>query len=141
MTDYLENQLADHILRGQQNTAPTTLYFALYTDATTDAGGGTEVTGGSYTRVAVTANTTNFKGTDGGTGGASTGTDGQVNNAVEITFAAPTANWGTITNFAILDAASLGNMLIHGALTASKTVNNGDPAPKFAVDDLTLTFA
>lgn len=141
MTDYLENQLADFLLRGQSFTPSSNTYIALFTDATTDAGGGTEVSAGGYARVEVVSNTTNWKGTDGATGGASSGTDGQVNNAVEFTFNPPSANWGTITNYALFDLPTGGNMLIHGTLTQSKTVNNGDAAPKFAVNDLRLTFA
>jgi hypothetical protein len=32
-------------------------------------------------------------------------------------------------------------MIMHGALTTSKTVNNGDPAPQFAAGALDAIFA
>ena len=63
----------------------------------------------------------------------------QTSNNNVITFAAPTANWGTIAGFGIFDAASGGNMLYFGSLTTSKTVNNGDAAPAFAAGALTVT--
>lgn len=142
MSDYLENKLVDLTLRGQAFTAPATLYVSLHTTATTDAGGGTEVTGGSYARVAVTASLANFAGTQSaGSTVASSGTGGATSNNGTITFPAPTATWGTVGWFGIWDASTAGNLLFHGALTTAKTINNGDAAPSFAAAALTLTFA
>jgi hypothetical protein len=141
MTDFLENKIADHLFRATSYSKPATLYYALFTVAPSDAGGGTEVTGGSYARVAVTVNDTNFNGTHGNTTGASSGTSGVISNAVAITFPAPTANWGTAVSWAIMDAASAGNMLFEGALQANKTINNGDAAPSFTAGSFTMTFA
>lgn len=141
MSDYLENKLVDLTLRGQAFTAPATLYFGLHTTGTTDAGGGTEVTGGAYARVAVTASLANFNGTQGSAGSASSGTGGVTSNATTITFPAPTASWGTVTNWSVWDASTAGNLLFHGALTTSKTINGGDAAPSFAAAALVLTFA
>jgi hypothetical protein len=142
MSDYLENKLVDLTLRGQAFTAPATLYFGLHTSATTDAGGGTEVSGGSYARKAVTASLANFAGTQAAASTtASSGTGGVTSNNGLIDFPAPTANWGTVTHWSVWDASTGGNMLYHGALTTSKTVNNGDAAPSFAAAALVLTFA
>jgi hypothetical protein len=141
MSDYLENKLVDHVLRNTSFTMPTTIYVALFTAAPSDSGGGTEVTGGSYARVQVGPGVADWKSTNGTTSGASSGTGGQTMNASAITFATPTANWGTITHFGIFDALTTGNLLFHGALTTSKTVNNGDAAPSFAADALTITLA
>ena len=143
MSDYLENKLIDHIFRGVSFTAPTTLHFALYTAAPNDTGGGTEVSGGSYARVAVTANTTNMASTGGATTttNPSAGTGGQTSNNGAVTFPAPTANWGLVTHFGVLDASSGGNLFVHGSLTASKTINNGDAAPSFAISAFTCTLA
>lgn len=143
MSDYLENKLIDHCFRGQTFTVPATLYFALLTAAPSDSGGGTEVSGGSYARVAVTASLANFAGSQSaGSTTASSGTGGVTSNNGAITFSpAPTANWGTCTHWAIYDASSAGNLLFHGALTASKTVNNGDPAPSFPAAAFSMTFA
>lgn len=141
MSDYLENKLIDHIFRDTAYTKPTTIYVALFTAAPSDSGGGTEVSGGSYARVQVGPSQTAWTQTQGGTGSASSGTGGLTDNAADITFPAPTANWGSITHFGVFDASTGGNLLIHGALTTAKTVNNGDPAPKFTAGDLDITFA
>ena len=141
MSDYLENKLIDHLFRGTAFTAPATLYFALFTAAPSDAGGGTEVTGGSYARVAVAPNSTNFANTQATGTGASTGTGGQTSNLTAITFPAPTANWGVATHFAIFDASSAGNMIAWDALITPKTINNGDTAPSWPAGDFTFTFA
>jgi hypothetical protein len=138
LTDYLENRIVDWLFRGQSFTPPATLYVSLHTSACSDSSTGTEVSGGSYARVGVAANTTNWANTQNSGTGASTGTSGTTRNKVTITFPAPTANWGSITHFGIWDASSGGNMLICAALTQAKTVNNGDAAPAFAVDALTV---
>lgn len=140
-TNYAENKLIDWFLRAQSFTAPTTVYVALFTATPSDTGGGTEVSGGSYARVAVTSSLANWAGTQSaGSTSASSGTGGQTSNNASITFPAPTANWGSITSFAVFDASTSGNMLFYGALGTAKTVNNGDPAPSFAAGDLTFTL-
>lgn len=149
MTDFLENKLIDWLFRGQAigitgasaaaGTGPTSLYVGLLTAAPSDTGGGTEVSGGSYARVAVSSSTTNWAGTQAAASTAvSSGTSGTTSNNGTITFPAPTANWGSITHFGIYDATSGGNLLIHGALSIAKTVNNGDAAPSFAAAALTF---
>jgi hypothetical protein len=139
MSNYLENQIIDWLMRGQSFSPSASKYFALLTAAPSDTGGGTEVTGGSYARVAVTSSLANFAGTQSaGSTAASSGTGGTTSNNAAITFPAPTANWGTVTHFAVYDASTSGNLLFWGALTASKTVNNGDAAPSFAAGAFTL---
>ena len=134
MTDYLENKLIDLIFRGQTYSLPATLYFALFTSGPTEAGGGTEVSGGAYARVGVARSLANFAGTQAaGSTAASSGTSGTTSNNVAVTFPAPTANWGTIFGVAVFDAATGGNMLFQGALGTPKTVNSGDAAPSFPI--------
>ncbi len=138
-TDYLENKIVDWLFRGQSFTPPATLYFSLHTASCSDSSPGTEVTGGSYARVAVTASLANFAGTQSaGSTSASSGTSGTTSNNGAITFAAPTANWGSITHIGINDASTSGNQLACNALTIPKTVNNGDAAPSFAAGALTI---
>ena len=141
MSDYLENKIVDHIFRSTSFTKPSTLYVALLTAAPSDAGGGTEVSAGGYARVQVGPSDTAWNATQGGTSGNSSGTGGLTDNAADIQFGTPTANWGTITHFGIYDAITGGNLLIWGALSTSKTVNNGDAAPKFLAGALDITFA
>lgn len=149
MTDFLENKIIDWLFRAQAigitgasaaaGTGPTTLYVGLFTANPSDTGGGTEVTGGSYARVAVTSSLINWAGTQAAASTtASSGTGGTTSNNAAITFPTPSANWGTVTGFGIFDASTAGNLLIYAALTTSKTVNNGDPAPSFAISALTV---
>lgn len=142
MSDWLENGLVDLLFRGQAITLPASLFISLYTANPTDAGGGTEVTGGSYARVAVVRALANFAGTQSaGSTVASSGAGGQTSNNGTITFPAPTANWGTITGLAIHDAISAGNPLFWMPLTLSKAVNSGDQAPIISAGALTVTLA
>jgi hypothetical protein len=149
LSDFLENKLIDWLLRGQAigitgasagaGSGPTTVYVGLLTAAPSDSGGGTEVSGGSYARVAVTSSLANWAGTQSaGSTTASSGSGGTTSNNNAITFPAPTANWGVVTHMGIYDASSGGNLLVYAALTASKTVNNGDAAPSFAAAALTF---
>lgn len=115
-SDYLENKILDHQLGGPDYVRPATVYIALFTTAPTDAGGGVEVTGGSYQRVTVTNNATNFP----------AAVAGSKSNGTAITFVTPSASWGLITHFGIFDAISGGNLLRWGALTVPKTVDPGD---------------
>jgi hypothetical protein len=141
MSDYLENKSVDHLFRTSSFTKPTVLAVALYTAAPGETGGGTEVTGGAYARVENNPLDANWNATQGGTTGDSSGTGGLTDNAGIITFPTPTANWGVVTHFAILDAATAGNFLLYGALTDPKTINDGDPAPTFPAGALDVTFA
>ena len=127
--NFLEDELLDHVFGAAAYTAPATVYIALYTAAPTDAGGGTEVTGGSYVRLTVTNNATNFPASSGGA----------KSNGVDFTFATATANWGTVVAFGIFDAVTAGNLLAWADLTVSKAVNSGDTA-KFNTGDLDLTL-
>lgn len=127
-SNYLENALLDHVLGNAAYSAPATVHVALYTVAPTDAAGGTEVTGGSYARVAVTNNATNWPAASGGAKA----------NGTAVTFVTATANWGTVVAFGIFDAATAGNLLYWADLTVSKAVNSGDTA-SFAVGDIDVT--
>lgn len=131
MSDYLEAELIKYWFQNTAGAAkPATLYVGLSTAACGDSGFGTEVTGGSYARVSVTANSTNFPGP--------TTNNGTVTNGAAVTFPSPTANWGVVTHWFIADASSAGNLLWCAALTVQKTVNNGDAAPSFAIGALSI---
>lgn len=127
-SDFLENKLLDHVLGGVDYVRPATVFIALYTVAPSDAGGGTEVTGGSYARAAVTNNATNFPAAAGGAKA----------NGTEITFVQATANWGTVVAASIFDAVSGGNLLYHGTLTVNKAIDSGDTA-KFPASSINIT--
>lgn len=124
-SDYLENKLLDHVLNGVAYSSPASVYVGLYTSAPTDAGGGTEVSGGSYARVQMT-------------GGFDTASGGATANTAAITFPTSSGAWGTVTHFGIFDASTNGNLLYWGALAASKTIASGDIA-KFNAGELDIT--
>jgi hypothetical protein len=141
-SNFLINKILDFVLRGQAYIPPTTVYVGLMTTTGSQAGPGTEVTGGSYARVALTSNLANWAGTQGATTTAvSSGTSGQTSNNVVITFPAPTANWGTATEWGIFDAPLPGgNMLFRAPLSVSQTITNGAAASSFAISALTWTI-
>ena len=128
-TDYTENLVLTWLFTGSSATRPTAWYVGLFTAAPSDAGGGTEVTGNAYARVAT------------GTMSVSGTSPTNCTNAAAIEFAAASGgNWGTITHVAIFDASTSGNMLGWAALTTSRTINDGDILRIPAGDlDITLT--
>lgn len=111
LSDYLENKLLDHVLRGTSYTSPTTVYMGLYTSDPGDDNSGTEVSGGSYARQAVSV---------------TTASGGIVTSSADITFPQATGSWGTISHIGLLDAVTSGNLLMHTPLTTSKAIDTGD---------------
>lgn len=122
-SDYLENALLNHVFRNTSLTSPTTTYLALYTVSPSDAGGGTEVTGGGYARQAITF-------------GAPSG--GAISNTSQVAFTASGANFGTVVAVGIFDASTGGNLLAWDAIT-SATVNDGDTI-QFPIGDIDITL-
>ena len=68
-------------------------------------------------------------------GAASSGT---ASNDAAIEFTAATGNWGSVSHFGLFDASTGGNLLIHGAFSVAKTIQQGDVL-KIAVGDLDIT--
>lgn len=130
--DYLEKELLDHVFGNAAYAAPATLYLALSTaDPLDDGSGLTEPAGGSYARLAVANNATNWP--------AATGATATKSNGVQFDFITATASWGVITHMAIMDAASGGNMLGHASLATSKTIDSGDTV-NFKIGELDITL-
>ena len=111
LTNYTEEKILNLVFRNVAYAPPAAVYAALFTGAPGEAGGGSEVSRGSYGRVAVTFGVA---------------ADGQVTNTSEVDFGEASADWGTISHVAIFDAATAGNMLVYGAMASNKTINNGD---------------
>lgn len=127
LTDYAENKIADALVRGQALGAPATWHIGLDTVACTEAGGGTEVSGGAYERAPLAATLVNWAGTQSaGSTVASSGTSGTTSNNAVITFPTPSANWGTAVSIRWWDASTGGNAWVCTPLTVSKTINTGD---------------
>ena len=125
MSDYLENEILDHVLGTGAYTAPSTVYIGLSTGSLGDDNSGTELSGSGYSRQSAA-----FDAAAGGT----------TYNSAAIEFPAATGSWGTVSHFGIFDAASSGNLLIHGAFTSSKTIATGDIL-RIAAGDLDVTAA
>lgn len=111
-TDFLEDAILDLIFNNVVFTGQTP-HLALFTSATGEAGGGTEVTGGSYARQSLVAS---FPASSGGV----------VASDAVITFPTATASWGTITHHGIMDALTAGNMMYHGIFATSKIIDTDD---------------
>jgi len=122
-SDYMENKIIE-VMRATTFTAAAA-YVALYTTDPTDADTGTEVSGGSYAR--------QLAGLSAASGGASS-------NAADITFPTATADWGTVTHIGLRDAVTAGNLFMHSAADAPKTIASGDTY-KINATELAVTLA
>ena len=110
-TNYLEAKLLDHVLKNTTYNSPSTVYAGLFTAAPNDAGGGTEVSGGSYARQSMSF---------------SAASAGATTTDADITFPQATADWGTVVAVGIHDALTSGNLLMYTDLTTSKAIATGD---------------
>lgn len=139
LSNYAENKIVDALLRGQTLGAPATGYWALGTDTCTDAGPGTEVSGGSYARVSVAASLANWAGTQSaGSTLASSGTTGTTSNNAAITFPQSTAAWGNLQSVWLMDASSAGNRWICINLTTPFNVSAAGVTVSFPAGSLTF---
>jgi hypothetical protein len=127
MSDYLEAALLNATLNNTAFTTVATPYISLHTADPTDAGTGTEVSGGSYARTSASFAT-------------ASGTSGSVATDADVTFPTATASWGTVTHIGIWNASSSGDLLYHTPLDASKTIDSGDIF-KITSGNLTVTLA
>lgn len=127
LSDHAEALLLDWLMTTGSATRPTNWYVALYTAAPSDSGGGTEVSGNGYSRQSVTF-------------AAASSPGGTTSNTNAVSFTAAGGNFGTVTHIGIFDNSSGGNLLWHGSMTASKTVNDGDTL-EFSIGNIDLTIA
>jgi hypothetical protein len=125
MSNFLENALINATLRNTTYTSVATVYVSLWTSDPTDAGSGTEVSGGSYARTAVTF---------------AAPSNGVTTNSADVTFPTATASWGTVGWIGINDAATSGNLLYHSPLDTAKTIDSGDIF-KISTGNLSVTLA
>lgn len=109
---------------------PATRYYGLST--TQPANDGTNITepsGGSYARVAVTNNSTNWPAASARA----------KSNGTAMMFPSPTGSWGVIGWWVEMSASSGGTMKDSGALNNPGAVNSGDPAPGWGVGGFVIT--
>jgi hypothetical protein len=117
------------MLLGEEYSVPSTIYLALHTGDPT-SGGGNEVTGTGYARVAIVTATDLSAATSGGL----------KKNANALTFpAAGSGGWGTVTHYSIKTASTSGEILFYGTIT-SKTIAQYDTI-SVPANSLVLTVA
>lgn len=134
-SDYAEVKILEHLIGKTSFTMPTNAYIGLKTaDPTDDNSGGTEPTipTGGYARKQTVGADWN------------PAANGAIDNANALSFPESTAAWSTgatpLTHFIIMDAASGGNLLAHGSLAQSRTVNAAGITLTFAAGDLDITL-
>ena len=125
MSDFLELEVLDHVLGTGAYTMPTTVRIGLSTGSFNDDNSGTELSGSGYARQAIT-----FAAASSGSA-ATNGT---------VTCPTATGSWGSVSHYGIFDAASGGNLLVHGAFASAKTIGTGDVF-RINSGDLTVTAA
>jgi len=123
LTNTFETTTLTWLLTASSATRPTAWYIGLFTVAPTDAGGGTEVSGTGYVRKAVTF----------------TVTGDTASNSAAVEWPVAGGSWGTITDLAIFDAVTAGNMIGYATLTAAKTIATGDVF-RIPLGDLDVTL-
>jgi len=135
MSNYMENKLIDHICRDTAWAQESGLYVGLvgaYSAADLEAGTITaEISGNAYARVSVKGNANWSAG----------GTSGLTDNESDIEFTtAAGGDWGYVSGLFLSNAATTGDVILYGALTTPKIVEDGD---QFVISagDLDITFA
>ena len=123
LTNFSENQLLVWQLTNGAMTRPTSWFVGVGT-GNTDITLTGEPSGNGYTRQAVTFSVTNDV----------------ASNTALLTFGPASASWGSMASVAVFDAATGGNCLWAGALTAAKAIDSGDSLT-IAAGALTLTLA
>ena len=128
ISNWLSAAMLNAALRNIPFTPPTTVYLALYTSDPTAADTGTEVSGGGYTRTAITFAAPSLE-------------DGKqtVKNSVEVEFPIALADWGLVTHVGLRMAETGGNLLWSQAITNPRTIQSGDK-PKFLKDSTIVRF-
>lgn len=124
-SNYSENLVINVLLRGASHTGAATVYVSLYTSDPTDADTGTEVSGGSYARTAVTF---------------AAPSNGISTNNADVEFPQASSSWGVVGWIAVHDASTAGNLICHTPLDVSKTIDTGDIF-KIATGNLSITVA
>lgn len=126
-TNYIQNARLNWVKGTAYPSSPANLYVALFTAAPSNSGGGTEVTGGTYARVAIASS---------GWSALSGNTPASISNSGVVDFGT-TLPACTVVAFGIYDASSAGNLVAWANLSANKTVNVGDQT-SFAAGALVL---
>lgn len=114
----------NHALRTASFAKPSAVYVALFTSNPGPAGSLASelpIGVGGYARAAVTVGDAQWSAP------ATSGDYRATMNNNVISFGTASANLGTVTHVALMDAATAGNMLWYDALDAPRTINASDP--------------
>lgn len=141
MSDFLEDEVINHIFRTNTFSKPTVMAVALLTATPADSSDGqfTVTTGtevpdaNAYARVDRAPLDANWSATAGG--------DGQTDNVAAITFTQATGSWGTVSHMAFVGSITWDAtpMYFWSPVTTSRAIDNGDTA-EFAAAAITVTF-
>jgi hypothetical protein len=131
ISDFLELELLDHVFNAAYAEL-SNVYLCLCTADPTDAGTGSSMNecaaSNGYARTEITFGVAASR---------------VVDQDAIVTFPQATGGgWGTVSHWAICDGdvEGAGNMLAHGAFTASKTINEGN-TPSVASGEIDVTFS
>ena len=130
VADYLANKLLDHVFKDDSFTAPNT-YFLAMAGATID-----DYDTGSTLDELITNSGDRSEISDG----FETASGGLSANLGSIQLLSRPTTWGTVAAYAVLDAATAGNLLFHGTFAtifnvdASDGVNVGTGKINFSLD-------
>lgn len=118
MSDYLEEVALNCLLNGAAWPSLPSVWLGLAVGSVfTDSSYASEASGGGYARKQLTAA---FTTADAGGG------QWQSKNTAGIAFVEATGAWGEIVGWGLFDAASAGNLLVHGAWDTSRQVYTGN---------------
>ena len=134
-SDYLEQQIYNHIFRGDTFTKPTSVFIGLTLDVPLDDG--------TYTEVPDAYGYARYANASGDAVWDAMAADGIGENLTAFAFASAVGgDWGLASGVIITDSASwgAGNVLLHGELTSPKTIENGDTF-QFSAGSLVVTIA
>lgn len=132
LSDYFEDKIIGYIFGNRAYSLPATYYVGLWTATLSDSSTGStagEPSGGSYARVSVTNNSSNFD----------LPSAGATQNTNLIAFPMATASWGTVTYVGLCDASTGGNLIAYASLTTSVAVSTYDTV-LFQPGDLDITI-
>lgn len=126
-SNYLENHFLDALYGGGTFTEPSTVYLALFSSDPGETGGGTELTGGGYARLALTT------GTDITVSGSA------ATNPADIEFPESTGTQGNAAYFGLMTAATSGQLLHYGSLSPARNINAAGIVLRIPAGDLDIT--
>lgn len=138
VTNWLVHEMLDHLFNVGSFAKPDT-YMGLLTSNGADADGdptAKEPSGNNYSRVQVNPN--------GGSSPtwdlASGATPALVQNTHLVQMPTPSGSWGTVTDWAIVNAATTGQLLFYADLGGDETIGNGDDV-EFPIGNIDITLS